>query len=839
MSAGGDRRGALAGAGSGPVGTLDAPADTAAPEVVGLCDRSGRLLHASPPPGAEAQAGAGCEAGAGRSWHALGVPAEVVGAIERRCPEVADSGRPAVEEVRVPNPAAECPDRVVECLLTPIPLEAAAVAAAGGAVAVVVRDVTEARRAEGALRESERQYRLLAENSTDMITRHDPAGRYLYISPAGRAVSGYEPRELIGRSPYDFIHPDDLAEVHRVHSLMLASTEPFSAAFRARRRGGAYVWLETTARAVREPETGRVVEIQCSTRDITPRKQAEQELRESRELLQAVLDNCPSASYIKDIQGRYILVNRRFEALYGVSRRQVIGRTDPQVFPAPRAEAILAADRAVLVSGRAVEAEEVVAPDEGAGDGPHALLTVRFPLADRDGIPYAVCAVSTDITARRQVEEALQAKSAVLRSVLDNMADAVIMADEAERFLEFNPAAQRMFGTGPTETRSPEWSERYGLYLPDAVTAFPAEDLPLARAVRGEATNDVEMFVRHGGEPEGLWVLINGRPLTGDDGRPRGGVIVCREITERKTAEERLRLQNVRLQEAAELERLAHEALKQAEAQLIQAEKLTALGQMVAGVAHEVNNPLSFVSNNLAVLQRDVASLGQLVRIYQEADPVLEAHAPDTLGRARELGDQVDLGYTLENLDRLVDRSREGLRRIQQIVKDLRDFARPDGGLFESVDLNAGVASTVNIILGRAKAQGVELLAELNPLPPVTCQPGKINQVVMNLLANAIDACPAGRKVSVRTEAAPGADGVVLTVADTGTGIDPAVRDRIFDPFFTTKPVGRGTGLGLSISYGIVQAHGGTIAVESEPGAGSTFTVRLPLTPPVAALPKP
>src|SRR5262249_410329 len=160
-----------------------------------------------------------------------------------------------------------------------------------------------------------------------------------------------------------------------------------------------------------------------------------------------------------------------------------------------------------------------------------------------------------------------------------------------------------------------------------------------------------------------------------------------------------------------ELERQAHEALKQAEVQLVQAEKLTALGQMVAGVAHEVNNPLSFVSNNLAVLQRDVASLGQLVRIYQEADPALEAHAPDPLGRARGLADQVALGYPLENLARLVARSREGLRRIQQIVRDLRDFARADSGLLETVDLNAGVASTVNIILGRAKAQGVELAA--------------------------------------------------------------------------------------------------------------------------------
>src|SRR5262249_34339670 len=152
-----------------------------------------------------------------------------------------------------------------------------------------------------------------------------------------------------------------------------------------------------------------------------------------------------------------------------------------------------------------------------------------------------------------------------------------------------------------------------------------------------------------------------------------------------------------------------------------------------------------------------------------------ETHAPEPLGRVRELAEQVDLGYTLENLERLTSRSREGLRRIQQIVKDLRDFARPDEGDLKSGDLNAGVTSTVHLILGRAKKQAVAVVTELNPLPPATCQPGKVNQVVMNLLANAIDACPNGGKVTVRTEAAPAADGVLLSVSDTGTGIDPAV----------------------------------------------------------------
>jgi signal transduction histidine kinase len=174
----------------------------------------------------------------------------------------------------------------------------------------------------------------------------------------------------------------------------------------------------------------------------------------------------------------------------------------------------------------------------------------------------------------------------------------------------------------------------------------------------------------------------------------------------------------------------------------------------------------------------------------------------------------------------MLGRSREGLRRIQQIVKDLREFARLDRGDYQEADLNAGVESTLNIVRGHAKKRQVQFETDLKPLPPFKCFPAKLNQVVMNLLTNAIDASPENGKVTVRTRADDGF--VRIEVEDQGGGIDPAVRERIFDPFFTTKPLGKGTGLGLSISYGIVQEHNGRIEVDSEMGKGSKFTVVLP-----------
>lgn len=279
----------------------------------------------------------------------------------------------------------------------------------------------------------------------------------------------------------------------------------------------------------------------------------------------------------------------------------------------------------------------------------------------------------------------------------------------------------------------------------------------------------------------------------------------------------------------------AHEDLKRAEAQLVETERLSSLGQVVAGFAHEINNPLAFVTNNVAVLQRDVGHLHELIRLYQEAEGTLERHQHELLDRIRDLAEQIDLTYVLEHVPSLMSRSREGLRRIQQIVKDLRDFARLDEAELKEADLNQGIGPTLSILRSVAAEKSVALVEDLEPLPTILCYPAKINQVVLNLVTNAIDACGADDAVTVSTRPRADGAGVVLEVADTGEGIEPSIRGRIFDPFFTTKPIGQGTGLGLAITYGIVSSHGGTIEVESSPGVGSRFTVRLPDRPPIPA----
>jgi two-component system, NtrC family, sensor kinase len=287
-----------------------------------------------------------------------------------------------------------------------------------------------------------------------------------------------------------------------------------------------------------------------------------------------------------------------------------------------------------------------------------------------------------------------------------------------------------------------------------------------------------------------------------------------------------LRRLSEQLRESVRSEQQTLARFKEAESRLIQAEKLSSLGKMVAGIAHESNNPLAFTTNNVTILRRDAAALFGILALYREADAVLAVEHPELMARIVALAEEVDLPYTLANLQGLLTRTHDGLARIERIVKGLRNFARLDESEFKEANVNEGIESTTDLLHGEAAEHGVRIELTLAPLPTLSCFPAKINQVLFNVMTNAIEACQPGGLVTVRSSATP--DGVEIRIADTGRGIDPAIRDKVFDPFFTTKPPGKGTGLGLSISYGIIQEHGGRITVDSALGKGTSFTIALP-----------
>jgi len=267
--------------------------------------------------------------------------------------------------------------------------------------------------------------------------------------------------------------------------------------------------------------------------------------------------------------------------------------------------------------------------------------------------------------------------------------------------------------------------------------------------------------------------------------------------------------------------------LEDAQNQVIQSEKLASIGQMAAGVAHEINNPLAFALSNLGSLEAYLTKIFELLAAYIDADVALGSTNIPALAAARMLRDETDFEFLRRDTADLVSESRDGLLRVKRIVQDLRDFSR--GGVEEvlqAIDVHAALDRTLNIVRNELKYKA-NIVRNYGALPEIECMPSRLNQVFLNLLVNAGQSIDANGTITIST----GVDDkdAWVSVADTGCGIAPENLNRIFDPFFTTKPVGQGTGLGLSVSHSIVRKHGGRIDVESEVGRGTCFTVRLPL----------
>jgi two-component system, NtrC family, sensor kinase len=274
-----------------------------------------------------------------------------------------------------------------------------------------------------------------------------------------------------------------------------------------------------------------------------------------------------------------------------------------------------------------------------------------------------------------------------------------------------------------------------------------------------------------------------------------------------------------------------NEQLSMAQAQLLQSEKLASIGQLAAGVAHEINNPISFVFSNFGTLQTYVASLLRVLTRYEEAEPFI-ADADVARGIA-ELREQVDLAFLQEDVLALMAESRDGIERVRKIVQDLKDFSRVDAHQqWQWADLHQGIDSTLNIVNNEVKYKA-DVVKEYGAIPEVECLPSQINQVIMNIVVNGAQAIEGRRgRITIRTGESGG--NVWIEIADNGCGIPQALQSRIFDPFFTTKPIGTGTGLGLSLSYGIIQKHRGRIGMQSEEGVGTTFRIELPIRQPDA-----
>jgi len=291
----------------------------------------------------------------------------------------------------------------------------------------------------------------------------------------------------------------------------------------------------------------------------------------------------------------------------------------------------------------------------------------------------------------------------------------------------------------------------------------------------------------------------------------------------------------VRLREGERIVRLEQELaeqnrqLRETQAALVQSEKLASLGQMAAGMAHEINNPIALVANNLAVLKRDVSSALELLDTYRSIHDKIAEVDPELAKKAAEMEEECDYQWIRDESPELFDRSLTGLQRVRDIVQNLRSFARLDEAELDHMDVNAALFAVSQVLHHEIEGRQIELVIDPGDVPTILCEPVKIQQVLHHLLLNAIQASDTGGKITLCSSRCD--DGVQIDVRDHGCGMAGSDLAHIFEPFFTTRAVGSGQGLGLAVSYGIVRDHGGSIQVRSQLGRGTTFSVQLPVRP--------
>ncbi|MHA7837805.1 MAG: ATP-binding protein [bacterium] len=538
---------------------------------------------------------------------------------------------------------------------------------------------------------------------------------------------------------------------------------------------------------------------------------SERHIRWLEDLYAAIVSEMPAGLVVVDRDGVIVATNPEFERSFpardasageaGAARKgeRLFVRVPPGLREVM--ESAVGPSRSSGARDRADAAELVRVEDAESGA---RAFEVRRRRLDGEG---RILLLISEVTESEWLSQRLDSLRRDHREIIENLNSALLVVDQSGRISFANSAAEGILGDrldALVGRHVGDWFDPPELRT-ESRSASPIEDcLATGRRSRG-----AETLLRRA---DGHWIPVgvSCSPRLDRSGRPVGAVAIFQDLS----------------------------AIKELELQVRQSEKMASIGQLAAGVAHEVNNPMGFIQANL----RQMAEyLGDLSRVLDATDRLQQAVGdgePEAIRAAsRDLeavSAEVDLEYVRNDFEKALLESAEGAERIRHIVKDLRDFSRPDLPARSPADVNQAVESTANIVWTMMK-HSIELEKDLGVLPEIDAYPMQLKQVFMNLLVNACQAIEAREDREpgwVRIETAVEGAEIVVRIRDSGIGIDAEDLPRIFDPFFTTKPVGSGTGLGLSTSFGIIERHGGRIGVESERGEGATFEVRLPISDP-------
>lgn len=415
-----------------------------------------------------------------------------------------------------------------------------------------------------------------------------------------------------------------------------------------------------------------------------------------------------------------------------------------------------------------------------------------------------------EVVERKKAEDTSRQGERFLSSVFSAIQDGISVVDPGMNIVRVNTIMERWFpGTLPL----------IGKKCHDAYHARsqPCETCPVRKTLEtGEPAWSLIPLSELEGK-ETIWLEVYSFPIIDEVTREITGVVeYFRDITDRKLAEEKL---------AA-----AYDELKRMHVQLLQSEKMASIGQLAAGVAHEINNPTSFVLSNLTSLKRYSTRLLEFIAAQSEALLKISASGEQDvkaiLGDVAQQRENSEIDRIIDDIDSLIDESIDGGLRVKKIVQNLKNFSRIDEAEVKPGDINAVIENTLSVIWNELKYK-TTVVKDYGEIPHTLANLGQLSQVFMNILINAAQAIEKQGQITIKTRCEE--NNIVISISDTGQGIPKDILGRIFDPFFTTKEVGKGTGLGLSIAYDIIQKHKGQLNVESRPGEGTTFTITIPV----------
>jgi len=687
-------------------------------------------------------------------------------------------------------------------------------AADGTTVAVVetLEDMTETKQIEEMLNEQFRFLQQVLDSIPNPIFYKNRNSAYIGCNRAFEQFFDRSRTEIMGKKITDLM-PGELARFQAEQD-------------RACMKNGSTLTYETelvradgtlrqviATKAPMHDRNGKISGLVGTYTDISERKLIETALRESEEKFRAISDSAQDGIILIDNNGKVTFWNAAAETIFGFTRDEIMGKDLHECIAPPAMEARF---REAFTSFR----------DSGTGAAIGKSLEMQAIRKDGTDIPIEMslsavrlndtwCAIglTRDITTRKAAQEAVVASQAALEAkhaelglvfnwvesakqeweqTLDSLKDIIILADAEHRIRRCNRMLLDITGKDFGALVQQDWRE----VLSDTGFSFVTFDGHSGELLHEKSRHqfDLNIYEIHASESE----------------TPQGLVVSLNDVTELKEM-------------TRELEQ-AYAELQSTQTRVVQQEKMASIGQMAAGVAHEINNPMGFITSNLNTLGKYSGRIDEYVAALHQSLQGCEGHAGcDELDGLRR---KLKVDYIISDMGELISESMEGAERVRKIVQDLKSFSRVDEADEKFADINQCLDSTINIVWNEIKYVAT-LHKEYGEIPQVKCYPQQLNQVFVNLLVNAAHAMSGQGEITVRTwndEA-----NVFVAVSDTGSGIPEEIQKRIFEPFFTTKEAGKGTGLGLSISYDIIRKHGGELALESRVGEGTTFTVRLPV----------